>query len=143
METRNRKRHESEVEVGGPVMESSERENIRDYHAMVEESVLKKLTRLIMTPDRYLVIAEDALSDKILRIDSSLRNLAQPQDGLRKELDALARESCKSEFYALQDELPGIRDRVDEEALICNQYGQGEISSERTQRTFGGSRQRD
>ena len=115
METRSGKRRDSEVEIGGPVTESTEQENIRDYFAMVEDSVLRKLTKLVMNPERIQTLAEDALSDKILRIDSSLRSLAQGQDGLRKELDALARERCKSEFQALRDELTAIRDRVDGE----------------------------
>ena len=115
METRSGKRHESEVGVGGPVTESNERENIRDYFAMVEDSVLKKLTKQIMNPDRIRTIAEDALSDTILRIDSSLRDITQGQEGLRKELDALVREPCKCEFHALRDELTKLRGRVEGE----------------------------
>ena len=113
METRSGRKTDAEEESIAPVGE--EQENVRDYFAMVEESVLKKLTKLVMNPDRIRAIAEDTLSDQILRIDSSLRQLAQGQDGLRKDLDAFTREPCKFELQSLREELAVVRDRVNGE----------------------------
>ena len=54
-----------------------DRETIREYFAGVEKQVLQRLTALLMKPDQIRVIAEDALSDTVLRIDDSLRQFKE------------------------------------------------------------------
>ena len=111
METRSSKHAEPAADEAVPAVKAE----MLEYFASVEESVLKKLTKLLMNPQRIQALAEDALSDKILRIDASLRQLAEGQDGLKGELDAFTREPCKAELQSLRDELAGIRARMDRE----------------------------
>ena len=91
------------------------RETIREYFATVEKQVLQKITSLVMKPERIQMIAEDALSDTVLRIDNSLRQLKEGQDGLRTDLDAFTREPCKIELRDIKDELAVMRDKVNGE----------------------------
>ena len=91
------------------------RENIREYFATVEKQVLQKITSLVMKPERIQMIAEDALSDSVLHMGNSLRQLKEAQDDMRADLDAFTREPCKIELRDIKDELAAMRDKVNGE----------------------------
>ena len=80
-----------------------------------EKRIIHNLTNLVLKPEHIRNIAEDTLSDTILRVETSLRRLAQGQDDLRQELNAFKHEPCKIELQSLNDELAVVRDRVDGE----------------------------
>ena len=93
----------------------AQQHEMRAFFAELEDRTLQKITKDLMRPERMRAIAEDALSDTILRIDTAMRKLAQGQDDLRQKLDAFAREPCKDEFRVLREELAALRDRADGE----------------------------
>ena len=115
MATRSSRRNVAETEDTTPSEIEAGRQNLREYFAKIEENVLQKLTDLVMKPDRIRNIAEDAFSDTALRIDNSLRQLAESHNELREELNAFKREPCKDELRLLTNELALLRERVNGE----------------------------
>ena len=115
MTTRSSRRNAADTEEITPSEVEAGRQNLREYFAKIEENVLQKLTDLVMKPDRIRNIAEDALSDTVLRIDNSLRQLVGSHNEMREELDVFKREPCKEELRLLTNELASIRERVNGE----------------------------
>ena len=115
MTTRSSRRNVADTEDITPSEVEAGRQNLREYFAKIEENVLQKLTDLVMKPDRIRNIAEDAFSDTVLRIDNSLRQLAESHNELRNELNAFRQEPCKKELQVLTNELAAVRERVNGE----------------------------
>ena len=115
MTTRSSRKNTANTEEITPSEVEEGRQSVREYFAKVEENVLQRLTDLVMKPDRIRNIAEDALSDTVLRIDNSLRQLTQSHNDLRGELEEFRREPCKAELRLSGNEITEVRERVNGE----------------------------
>ena len=98
-----------------PVEVDDRRQDTREDFARMEERLLHKVANLAMDPSRIRAIAEDALSDTVIRIEESLRQLAQGQERLREKLEASTLEPGREDGPSLRDELNTLRNQADDE----------------------------
>ena len=98
-----------------PARSDTLRESMRQYLAEVEGQLTQRIATAILKPERIAPLVANKLGDISARIGQLAQKMDESHAALRKELQALAEESCKSDLQSVKDEIATLRDDTSRE----------------------------